>query len=308
MDDRYSVEWTPDLEYIGVRIPDKMTIAALINDAKGNRTMAQLAEACDVSASTLSRAVNGKITKPMTIELISAIADHAEPKDPRLFEKLVRANGLMPKEIYEARSRSGPSSRMEERRNLETKAQNIIMTELLNRGIPVKLVDQNEAMVNSSCGQTLPFDFAIQTDIGQGTFIWSFMVIPYFLDEMVDGRMLSLRLFQRRIMQNMSGWFIEDAWEPEKLKRHLHTFLFIDPSVYLHFEDTVVVGAKVNNDFSMVTLDMETEKVNFEIYLSRRDEAEHELIFARKVIETNEGADASWEIGVHDFTMGEDTE
>ena len=29
------VTWKPDMEYIGVRIPDKMKIASLINEAKG---------------------------------------------------------------------------------------------------------------------------------------------------------------------------------------------------------------------------------------------------------------------------------
>lgn len=35
--------------------------------------MAQLAEICGISASTLSRAVNGKITKPMPAGFISGL-------------------------------------------------------------------------------------------------------------------------------------------------------------------------------------------------------------------------------------------
>ena len=78
-------KWNAELEFVSVRIPDKMLIASLINKAKGSRNMAQLAEVCGVSASTLSRAVNGKITKPMSVELIKSISEHAETKDDSFF-------------------------------------------------------------------------------------------------------------------------------------------------------------------------------------------------------------------------------
>ena len=52
-----------------------MQIASIINEAKGKRTMATFASDCVTSPSTLSRAVNGKITKPMAIELIKDIAE-----------------------------------------------------------------------------------------------------------------------------------------------------------------------------------------------------------------------------------------
>ena len=48
--------WEAIDDYVAARIPDKMLLASILNEAKGNRTMAQLAEACNISASTLSRA------------------------------------------------------------------------------------------------------------------------------------------------------------------------------------------------------------------------------------------------------------
>ena len=180
------VTWKPDMEYIAVRIPDKMKIASLVNEAKGDRTIAQLAEACNVSASMLSRVVNGRITKPMSVAVIRSIAENAETRSPSFFEQLARANGLMPKVQYEEREAKGANnnrSRMEERREQETKAQNIIMAELLNRGIPVKLMNWRDAELHSTCGQSLPFDFAIETDLGDGPLVWSFMIIPYTLGE-----------------------------------------------------------------------------------------------------------------------------
>ena len=293
------ITWKPDMEYIGVRIPDKMLIASLINEAKGSRTMAQLAEACNVSASMLSRVVNGKITKPMTVEVIRSIAENSETKSPSLFERLARANGLVPKEQYEAREAQGKDktrSRIEERRELETKAQNIIMTELLKRGLPVKLMNWKDAELHSTCGQSLPFDFAIETDLGDGPIVWSFMIIPYTLGDVLGESNAPIGYYLRRSMQNMSGWFLTDAWEPELLVNRLHTFLFVDGSVYMSFEDTVVIGAKVNTDLSFVTLGMEEERVNFEIYLNRRDEKQHDLIFAREAMPGEDESEDIWDL------------
>ena len=58
-------------EYVQVRTPDKIDIAHLVNIAKGpDRTMAQFADECQISASTLSRIVNGKTTKPLAYDTI----------------------------------------------------------------------------------------------------------------------------------------------------------------------------------------------------------------------------------------------
>ena len=293
------VTWKPDMEYIAVRIPDKMKIASLVNEAKGDRTMAQLAEACNVSASMLSRVVNGRITKPMSVEVIRSIAENAETRSPSFFEQLARANGLMPKVQYEEREAKGANnnrSRMEERREQETKAQNIIMAELLNRGIPVKLMNWRDAELHSTCGQSLPFDFAIETDLGDGPLVWSFMIIPYTLGDVLGEGNAPVGYYLRRSMQNMSGWFLTDAWEPELFEGRLHTFLFLDGSVYMSFEDTVIIGAKVNTDLSFVTLDMEEEKVSFEIYLTRRDSRKHELVFTRPVAREADEPEDIWEM------------
>ena len=293
--------WTSELEYVSVRIPDKMLIASIINEAKGCRTMAQLAELCGISASTLSRAVNGKITKPMPVELIKKIAENAEPKDSQLFERLVRANGLMPKNEFEmrnARISARNHSIIEERRILETKAKNIIMNELFNRGIFVKLLPRGGATLHSSYGQALPFDFAIETDLGNGKIIWSFLIIPYTLSEVLGEGNIPVGYYLRRAMQNMSGWFLTDAWEPEILKNRLHSFLFVDGSVYLSFEDHLVGGPQLNSDISFITINVVEEKIDFEIFMEKKDKPKCDLIFARPLVavEENGNSDENWKV------------
>lgn len=292
-------EWTPDMEYIGVRIPDKMQIAALLNEAKGERTMAQFAAECQTSASTLSRAVNGKITKPMSIDLIKSIAEHSSEKKMWMFDRLAKANGLMPKEQYEARESIGRARHLEvteRRRAIDTKTRNIIMTELINRGIPVKLLHRDNRELYSSYGLSLPYDFCIETDLGNGPINWMFLIIPYSIEDVLGEGQAPVGYYLRRAMDNMSGWFLTDAWEPEKLKNRLLTFLFVDGSVYMNFEDRLVGGPTVNSDISFVTLDMEKEKVQFEIYMSRKDEKHHEYLFSRPVLADSQENDDPWAI------------
>lgn len=287
MDGRKIPEWNPEMEYIGVRIPDKMQISTLINEARGSRTMAMFAESCGVSASTLSRAVNGKITKPMTVELIRSIAENAETGAPHLFERLARANGLMPKELYSDRKPSRDAERIGKRREDETRARNIIMTELLRRGYQIRVVDNRSTPIGRNGLLTLPIDFTIETDLGKGTVQWSFMTVPYTLEETADNNnRMPLNFYVKNAMRNMSGWFLADAWEPEDLEGRMLTFLFLDPAFYMMFEDWVI-GPRVNTNISFVTLDMEKEQVNFEIHMIRRDGVEDKLVFAREdVIES----------------------
>ena len=294
-----SPKWNTEEEYVAVRIPDKMLIASILNEARGKRTMAQLAEACQVSASTLSRAVNGKITKPMTVELIKSIAEHSEYYSETLFERLARANGLMPRKQYEERKESKSKSifsRIEERRTLRTRARNIIMNELVKRGITVTLVNRRDAGLSSRYGLSMPFDFAVETDLGEGVIKWSFLVIPYTLPDIIGDGRLPVGFFLRQTIHNMSGWFLTDAWAPETLKDRLHTFLFLEGAVYTFFEDPLVCSPEVNSDFSFITLDMDNEKVDFEIYMKRKDGKTHDTIFTRPVVEDDKEQDNAWQI------------
>lgn len=102
---------------------DKLALGQLITEIRGERTMAQLAEQCNVSPSTLSRAVNGKMTKPLSQELIKALA--AKSDDPFMLERLVRANGMADAKTCEERKQMAHDnlSLREERLNTERKSQ-----------------------------------------------------------------------------------------------------------------------------------------------------------------------------------------
>ena len=134
----------PNQEFVVVRVPDKLALGQLITEIRGERTMAQLAEQCNVSPSTLSRAVNGKMTKPLSQELIKALA--AKSDDPFMLERLVRANGMADAKTCEERKQMAHDnlSLREERLNTERKVKNIISTELLRRGKKIQYMERLE--------------------------------------------------------------------------------------------------------------------------------------------------------------------
>ena len=292
--------WGPMAEYVVVRIPDKMLLASLINKARGNRTMAQLADACNVSASTLSRAVNGKITKPMSLDLIQRIAENAETKEHELFERIARANGYVTKDEYESGINTGVYTIFEtigdsmdvvnviEFHEYGRKISNVVMTELLKRGIPVKLLDYQASQIASKSSFKINYSFQIETNLGCGNIIWSFFnlepaSLEYGYD--IERQNREFIILKERVLNNVASWFVLDTWESEKLDNRLYTLLSHDKNLCLYFQ-SLFTWQKVNNDFSFVAVDIDKECVNFEAYMERKDGQEHELIFDRPVIDS----------------------
>lgn len=125
------------------------------------------------------------------------------------------------------------------------------------------------------------------------------MIIPYKLTEMIDNKSMT-SFYPKRVMENMSGWFLADAWEVEVLDGRLHTFLFLDGAFYLIFEDRLITP-KINSDFSFVVASLDEEKITSEIYMTRKDNKEHELVFNRPVIDIEQNAEDTWPMNSTDF-------
>ena len=163
-----------------VRVPDKLALGQLITEIRGERTMAQLAEQCNVSPSTLSRAVNGKVTKPLSQELIKALA--AKSDDPFMLDRLVRANGMADAKTCEEQKRMAHDSRSmrEERLNTERKVKNIVSTELLRRGKKIQYMERLEinGERRSQYGLRWLSSFALVIEDPE-PYIWNFAIIPY---------------------------------------------------------------------------------------------------------------------------------
>lgn len=85
----------PFPNYVRVCPPNKERLAELTLKAKGEkRSLNEFASACGVSASTLSRVINQKTTKPNSDDLIAAIAENADPDSGVTLQDLIEAHGL----------------------------------------------------------------------------------------------------------------------------------------------------------------------------------------------------------------------
>ena len=280
----------PNQEFIAIRVPDKLALGQLITEVRGERTMAQLAELCNVSPSTLSRAVNGKMTKPLSQELIKTLATNSD--DPYMLERLMRANGMVDAQTFERRKTLASENRdfREERQNTERKVKNIISTELLRRGKKIQYMERLEVNGErrSKYGLRWLSNFALLVESDK-PYIWNFAVIPYTTEEQ-NGRRMPLPMYNSRIMDNLSGLFLTDAWEPDVFSNVKNTIVFIDSALYTMNEDRFI-GPEMNNEFSMILLDLESESVKCETYFVQKSDKPHKSIFAEPIIESDEEED-----------------
>ena len=105
--------------------PDKRALAALLNRAKGDRTLKEFAGFCNVNPSTLTRIMQQTNRGSSTLELITAIADNAAPESGVMVDALLNANGYT--RIY------SPSSMPAYANHAEAMVRSAILNELLFR-------------------------------------------------------------------------------------------------------------------------------------------------------------------------------
>ena len=283
------VERNKNKEYIQARTPDKMRLAQYVNRAKGpNRTMAEFADSCGVSASTLSRIVNCKITKPVAEELIRAIVKNADPEQQIDLDLVMGANGMVSKDFHETRTQNMYNhwERRDAQISLETDMKNIISEELFSREkmllfyqrVPSELLPENKFKLRR------PSSFAVHI-LGYEPKLWNFITAPYAMG-IVDER--DRRMLMMRLMERYSGWFLHDAWEPEALKDIKTSFAFADLEIYQEFRE-LINGVKVNSYMSIILIDPEKREVAEEYQLPRNDGKEFISIFSEpKVVADND--------------------
>lgn len=279
-------------EYVIARTPDKMRLANLINMAKGpNRTMAQFAELCNVSASTLSRAVNGKITKPLAQELIYALVENAA--EDISIDSFMRANGMLEKEMVERRAMRGhdPYERRQRDLDREIMVKNTISSELLNRGKLIRFFFRlpDRENVQSKFAFSHMSSFAVWLE--DERLMWNFIVIPTILSEVEDR---DRRFLKTHTMDRLTRLFLADAWEPEFFAGMCTSIAFLDKEFF--DEQVAMLGqAQVNTDISLILIDTEKEEVLEEFAIPKKNGECIESIFATPVI--NKEADDSWPDG-----------
>ena len=281
-------------DYVQVRTPDKNAIADLVIRAKGpNRTMAQFAEVCNLSASTLSRIVNGKITKPLTTEALLKIYEHhADGKHEAFLEHLARVNGMMEKEEY-ARITAQNSIFTERNADIdrEVKMKNLIMNELFDRGIPVMRPKYTYKMkAGTHASSIFPGrlgDFALTLPKNSKEHIWSFFWFP---EVTTSEKAAPVPRMLQWITRKLACWFLLDAWEPDSLRNLKTSFVFADPAIFEGFLE-VLHTASLKNEMSAILVDTDRMSVIKEVWLPGSFAKPGESIFDKPKIETLEDFD-----------------
>lgn len=156
--------------------PDKQALAALLNRAKGDRSLKEFAGLCGVNPSTLTRIMQQTNRGSSTLELIEAIAANATLESGVTFDALLNANGYT--RIYSASSMPAYTS------HVEAMARNAILNGLLLRNAEVHL-ENTRCQISKSMG--FQPDIQIRTDLfGEERRVWVLEVLPPFIRTQSD--------------------------------------------------------------------------------------------------------------------------
>lgn len=278
----------PEEEYVEAHLPDKAKLAMYIKQAKGeNRTMAEFASACksgnskSVSASTFSRILNKKITKPLSVELIDTIIANAEDPESLSRDDFLRANGMVPKSEWEKENRS---RHVEDRIAVYEQIKHIIADELYARDCMLRIYPgfPREELPESSFYLCSPSRFAIKIQ-GYEPKFWNFQAhIPmyeYYFDLSDEKACIAGNM--RELIEYWHSIFLQDTWEPETLKDVKNSFVFTDTKYYETFCD-MMMKIKVNTYMSVILIDTGKNMVVEEKMIPRHDGKTLPCLFDQK--------------------------
>lgn len=259
------------MDYMPVRTPDKEYLAELIMQIKGiERSMADFAADTGVTTSMLSRIVNGAYTKSISIDTLVKIMNGAKEQCKITFADLAHANGLETQEEINRRAARDAQRRrrMAEDANRRLQIEEIITSELLaggyairkNRRLRAKIVNLQELFPQEIGG-----DFRIEL-IGEAQdYPWHFMINP--LNDSNELSDLRKVVNVKDFFRHYATLFLQDAWEPEKLRNRKVSFVFADSGYYEGFLE-LMQNASIQGDMSAILVDVNNNVVREETSIS----------------------------------------
>ena len=265
--------------YIQSRVPDIAMLGYLLKRAKGpNRTMADYAKECGASPSTFSRIATGKISQPLAFETLVNIWQFADPESKMIFGDLVRANGMVDKAFAERKEQRRPGAFLkdEEQFSSEREVKNIIMEELLERGLIVqqqKRIHVNENVPNVCAGSER--SGMILCIEGYEPKYWNIRAMSYigvhrgfYGDE--PRPEIDFECEADLMFHDCAEIFLKDAWEPNRTEKVKMSFAFMDVETLEAFERHLK-PAKVNGWISLILVDRKSQTVVDERFIPRVD-------------------------------------
>lgn len=241
--------------------PDMAQLGCLIMKAKGEeRTMAELAELVGTSASTLSRAVTGKATRPVSYEIIEKIAEHAAEGSGVLLEDLLYANGYRRKRERIVWGENDIFDKIERRDKLS----DVVKSKVLESGAQVAIAkrytpESDLEQFFLDIGFASHEELILQTNLFPDTNFWVVNPCSY-ISVQEDGSDATDRV--SLILQQVSAILMCDNWRPDILKGVRYTFSIADEVMYREFLRAVrLMKARFNNCFTVMWVDIEAKEI-----------------------------------------------
>ena len=255
-------------EYTQAYVPDKEELADLVSKAKGTeRSMAEFSRVCKVKGpSTFSRIVNRLIDKPVSDELLIAIAENAADPVEVTLDMLMRANGKVPQnENPEHISDINDRMCIKNRKEGIKLIRDIVVQRYLDDGKGVMLypdITLAEKLPESKYSLLVPSDFSLHIQGEEPLFI-NYMIDDTDIHNVsindVKNKNSHFRYLFVTVMQKYAPLFLRDAWEPETLRDVKNIIVFTEKKAYQVFCD-MIKDVKFNSQISVELITPNTLK------------------------------------------------
>ena len=272
-------------EYIELREPDLKRLAQMVMAAKGSkRSMAQFAEACGISPSTMSRIANEKITRPISLDNLKAIYLNRAEECSYEFRDFARSNGMIAKDEYEKMTdRDKRHERMREMELRRRNMQSILTTALTDRGISVKVKGRSLMLRSARDIQKKCYGMSLYPDVEMelesewhDTYNqepeWGGKLNLYLFSRMwEDDDQSGMRDYtERTIMDRAAKVFLIDSWDEEFFVDTWTAFVFCDRDLFEIFVENVRC-APIKSNMSAILVDTHNMDFLKEVWISASD-------------------------------------
>ena len=247
--------------------------------------MAEFAKMCGMNPITCSRIVKGDIRKPLSQAEIRTIAENSDEPTEDIFEYLMSANGMVPKDKNTPRRLENERRRLENNQRREN-MQSIIIRRLFERGRTISPV------MNTPLAETDPIfrksrfffsrnvNFALSIP-GSDPEYWNFRINVFTGAEFAnDPERFDTEVGYevRELFSWSSDLFLRDIWEPEAFENTRFSFVFVNRDIFEGFSQ-MLEGIEFNNSFSLILIDLDAQTVAEERLLPRYDGKEETSLF-----------------------------
>ena len=233
---------------------DTQQIGQFVRAARGGRSVRAFAEQCGTSYSTISKLENFAFSRPVRIDLLRSIFEHADPSAGLDWDRMLLANGRA--DLIEI-----------ETPDANSKVDHIVSQSLLAAGKQIGRNLNVHLRTFSYMKRFIYFDFEYMIS-GDPSVKWFFSNLSFNDVINTSSSMVEHgKLAYTNIIQTI---FLLDAWHPDYLKDKYITFVLSDKYLYSEFCRRCN-DAKLNSPISFCLFDLNKEVFEDQYQVPKRD-------------------------------------